>query len=92
MVAPCAHDGACPMLGLRSWCHFVQRFERSSLQRITKVRADGGLARTYQVRPCFPCFRECAVLARHLCHADIYREEGPGTACKRWLPLQGCVP
>jgi len=49
VVAPCPHDGACPMQGTQSWCHFVQRFERSSLQRVTKVRQDGGLARTYQV-------------------------------------------
>ena len=49
MVAPCPHDGVCPMQGTRSWCHFVQRFERSSLQRVTKLRQGGGLARTYQV-------------------------------------------
>ena len=49
VVAPCPHDGVCPMQGTRSWCHFVQRFERSSLQRVTKLRQGGGLARTYQV-------------------------------------------
>ena len=49
VVAPCPHDGVCPMQGTRSWCHFAQRFERSSLQRVTKLRQGGGLARTYQV-------------------------------------------
>ncbi|KAK9909809.1 hypothetical protein WJX75_007685 [Coccomyxa subellipsoidea] len=48
VVAPCPHDGVCPMEGTRSWCHFSQRFERSGLQRVTKIRSDGGLARTYQ--------------------------------------------
>ena len=27
VVAPCPHDGACPMAGRPSWCHFVQRFQ-----------------------------------------------------------------
>jgi ribosomal protein RSM22 (predicted rRNA methylase) len=49
VVAPCPHDGACPMQGTGSWCHFVQRFQRSSMQRFTKMRSDGGLARDYQV-------------------------------------------
>ena len=49
VVAPCPHDGVCPMEGTKSWCHFTQRFERSGLQRVTKIRPDGGLARTYQV-------------------------------------------
>ena len=29
VVAPCPHDGACPMEGTPSWCHFVQRFQVS---------------------------------------------------------------
>ncbi len=37
VVAPCPHDGACPMDGTTSWCHFLQRFERTHLQRMTKV-------------------------------------------------------
>ena len=38
MVAPCPHDGGCPMEGTKSWCHFSQRFQRSQLQRQHKVR------------------------------------------------------
>lgn len=51
VVAPCPHDGACPMEGTGSWCHFVQRFRRSTMQRIAKIRPDGGLARDYQACP-----------------------------------------
>lgn len=29
VVAPCPHDGTCPMEGRPSWCHFVQRFQVS---------------------------------------------------------------
>ena len=37
MVAPCPHDGKCPMDGTQSWCHFVQRFKRTAQQRTAKV-------------------------------------------------------
>ncbi|KAG6555233.1 hypothetical protein Mapa_003274 [Marchantia paleacea] len=36
VIAPCSHEGRCPMDGLSTWCHFVQRLQRTSLQRITK--------------------------------------------------------
>ncbi|KAL3162830.1 hypothetical protein ABBQ32_009284 [Trebouxia sp. C0010 RCD-2024] len=48
VVAPCPHDGQCPMEGTRSWCHFAQRFQRSDLQRRHKVLSGGHGARTYQ--------------------------------------------
>ncbi|PRW32889.1 methyltransferase mitochondrial [Chlorella sorokiniana] len=47
VVAPCPHDGACPMEGRPSWCHFVQRFQRTQLQRAAKATA-GVQPRTYQ--------------------------------------------
>lgn len=48
VVAPCPHDGNCPMEGTKSWCHFAQRFQRSDLQRRHKVLPGGHGARTYQ--------------------------------------------
>lgn len=29
VVAPCPHDGVCPLETRTSWCHFVQRFQAS---------------------------------------------------------------
>jgi Mitochondrial small ribosomal subunit Rsm22 len=39
VVAPCPHDGGCPMDGTSSWCHFAQRFQRTALQKNTKMLA-----------------------------------------------------
>uniref|UniRef100_A0A803PP75 Methyltransferase-like protein 17, mitochondrial n=1 Tax=Cannabis sativa TaxID=3483 RepID=A0A803PP75_CANSA len=36
IVAPCAHDGTCPLEKGGTYCHFVQRLERTSIQRIYK--------------------------------------------------------
>ncbi|CAI5478763.1 unnamed protein product [Closterium sp. Yama58-4] len=38
VLAPCPHDGHCPMYGTVSWCHFSQTLQRSAVQRIAKVR------------------------------------------------------
>ncbi len=35
IIAPCPHDRDCPMAG-DDWCHFAQRFERTSLHRRIK--------------------------------------------------------
>ncbi len=35
LIAPCAHSDECPM-GANSWCHFVQRVERTPLQLASK--------------------------------------------------------
>jgi ribosomal protein RSM22 (predicted rRNA methylase) len=35
IVAPCPHQGACPMTGA-AWCHFAMRLERSRLHRAVK--------------------------------------------------------
>lgn len=45
VLAPCQHDGRCPMDGADSWCHFVQRVERPGVTRTVK---GGNPARTYQ--------------------------------------------
>jgi len=36
VVAPCPHDGQCPMDKTSNWCHFIQRLERTTSQRVTK--------------------------------------------------------
>jgi ribosomal protein RSM22 (predicted rRNA methylase) len=37
IVAPCPHEGTCPMLARKDdWCHFAQRLERTSLHRNLK--------------------------------------------------------
>ncbi|KAL6182825.1 hypothetical protein ACLB2K_044237 [Fragaria x ananassa] len=41
IVAPCSHDGACPLEKAGKYCHFVQRLERTSTQRAYK-RSKGG--------------------------------------------------
>lgn len=48
VVAPCPHDGHCPMDGTTSWCHFTQRFERPRMQRLAKIRDRQPLPRSYQ--------------------------------------------
>ncbi|KAL6005635.1 hypothetical protein ACLOJK_006205 [Asimina triloba] len=37
VVAPCPHDGACPLEKSEKYCHFVQRLERTTSQRAYKV-------------------------------------------------------
>ncbi|KAE9601544.1 hypothetical protein Lal_00040705 [Lupinus albus] len=36
VVAPCPHDGTCPLVKSGKFCHFVQRLERTSSQRAYK--------------------------------------------------------
>ena len=36
ILAPCPHDTTCPMSGTPKWCHFAQRVERESFQKLTK--------------------------------------------------------
>jgi ribosomal protein RSM22 (predicted rRNA methylase) len=37
IVAPCPHDGKCPLENTGKYCHFVQRLQRTSSQRSYKV-------------------------------------------------------
>ena len=48
VVAPCPHDGKCPLVGVRSWCHFVQKFERTEEQRIAVKSLTGKAPRGTQ--------------------------------------------
>eukprot|EP00850_Spirogloea_muscicola_P003336 SM000013S26505 [mRNA] locus=s13:770355:775052:- [translate_table: standard] len=36
IVAPCAHDGSCPMDRMASWCYFRQRLLRTPAQKMAK--------------------------------------------------------
>jgi len=36
VVAPCMHDGGCPLVASTRWCHFSQRLARSRDQRTVK--------------------------------------------------------
>ncbi len=34
VLAPCAHDGGCPMAGQRTWCHFEQRYQHPGFMQV----------------------------------------------------------
>lgn len=36
VLAPCPHDGACPLLNTKDFCHFSQRLQRPAYQRYIK--------------------------------------------------------
>ncbi|XP_077245654.1 copper ion binding / methyltransferase isoform X2 [Tasmannia lanceolata] len=57
VVAPCAHDGACPLENSGKYCHFVQRLERTSSQRAYK-RSKGEPLRGFEDEKfCFVALR-----------------------------------
>ncbi|RXK34662.1 3-methyl-2-oxobutanoate hydroxymethyltransferase [Tremella mesenterica] len=51
VIAPCPHDGPCPLVGLRDICGFSQRLQRPSFVRKTKhsKRGDEDVGYTYLV-------------------------------------------
>ncbi|PIA27887.1 hypothetical protein AQUCO_07400014v1 [Aquilegia coerulea] len=57
VVAPCPHDGACPLENTGKYCHFVQRLQRTSSQRSYK-RSKGLPLRGYEDEKfCFVALR-----------------------------------
>ncbi|KAK9145678.1 hypothetical protein Sjap_005581 [Stephania japonica] len=57
VVAPCPHDGACPLDKTGKYCHFVQRLERTSSQRSYK-RSKGQPLRGFEDEKfCFVALR-----------------------------------
>ncbi|PSS11224.1 Methyltransferase-like protein [Actinidia chinensis var. chinensis] len=57
VVAPCAHDGRCPLDKTGKYCHFVQRLERTTSQRAYK-RSKGVPLRGFEDEKfCFVAFR-----------------------------------
>ncbi|GAB4834618.1 hypothetical protein Ancab_032881 [Ancistrocladus abbreviatus] len=57
IVAPCPHDGPCPLEKTGKYCHFVQRLERTTSQRAYK-RSKGGPLRGFEDEKfCFVAFR-----------------------------------
>ncbi|KAL0446506.1 UNVERIFIED_CONTAM: Rsm22-cox11 tandem protein 1, mitochondrial, partial [Sesamum latifolium] len=56
IVAPCPHDGPCPLQNTDKYCHFVQRLERTSSQRLYK-RSKGPLRGFEDEKFCYVAFR-----------------------------------
>ncbi|CAN4127157.1 unnamed protein product [Withania somnifera] len=57
IVAPCPHDGRCPLDNTGKYCHFVQRLQRTTSQRAYK-RSKGGPLRGFEDEKfCFIAFR-----------------------------------
>ncbi|XP_011070360.1 37S ribosomal protein S22, mitochondrial isoform X2 [Sesamum indicum] len=56
IVAPCPHDGPCPLHNTDKYCHFVQRLERTSSQRLYK-RSKGPLRGFEDEKFCYVAFR-----------------------------------
>ncbi|RWR89383.1 methyltransferase-like protein 17, mitochondrial isoform X1 [Cinnamomum micranthum f. kanehirae] len=57
VVAPCPHDGTCPLENSGKYCHFVQRLERTSSQRAYK-RSKGEPLRGFEDEKfCFVALR-----------------------------------
>jgi ribosomal protein RSM22 (predicted rRNA methylase) len=57
IVAPCPHDGACPLDNTGKYCHFVQRLERTTSQRAYKQIKGKTLRGFEDEKFCYVVFR-----------------------------------
>ncbi|CAL1386583.1 unnamed protein product [Linum trigynum] len=48
IVAPCSHEGRCPLEKSGKYCHFVQRLQRTTSQRVYKSSKGGGPLRGFE--------------------------------------------
>lgn len=48
IVAPCPHDGPCPLADSGKYCHFVQRMQRTTSQRVYKRSSKGKPLRGFE--------------------------------------------
>ncbi|MFJ1766621.1 small ribosomal subunit Rsm22 family protein [Amycolatopsis sp. NPDC088138] len=67
VVAPCPHDGECPIVASADWCHFAARLPRSPLHRRMKAATLGFEDEkfAYVVAGRFPPQRPDARIVRH---------------------------
>lgn len=70
LLAPCPHEGQCPMAGTKDWCHFAERLERSAAHRKLKSGSlgyeDEKFSYVIFTRP--PAERAEARIVRHPVH------------------------
>lgn len=58
VVAPCPHDGRCPLENTAKYCHFTQRLQRTSVQRAYKHSKSGVSLRGFEDEKfCFVALR-----------------------------------
>ncbi|KAG5515256.1 hypothetical protein RHGRI_036330 [Rhododendron griersonianum] len=74
VVAPCAHDGRCPLDNTGKYCHFVQRLQRTTSQRVYKVTVKPFSLSHFFLLDCFACGPSCYFhnLGTYLHYQDVY--------------------
>ncbi|KAG5527081.1 hypothetical protein RHGRI_028116 [Rhododendron griersonianum] len=74
VVAPCAHDGRCPLDSTGKYCHFVQRLQRTASQRVYKVTVKLFSLSHFFLLDCFACGPSCYFhnLGTYLHYQDVY--------------------
>lgn len=70
----CAHDGRCPLDNTGKYCHFVQRLQRTTSQRVYKVTVKPFSLSHFFTLDCFACGPSCYFhnLGTYLHYQDVY--------------------